>query len=135
MKHIHSRYVVAALLLALISTDALAAAPAPKPTSQQPITSATYFIADAGTPNAHKVYYFNRLDRNHDGQLSRSEIPRDMVMLRTRFIYADFNGNGKLSPAEYIMWKEHTAPEYIGVYHALVFVYGNPADTYSHIIR
>lgn len=118
--------VAAALALCLISMDALATTPNidfTTNTTPQARGQAVYYIAEAGTPQAHKVYYFNKLDRNHDGQLSRSELPKDMHRLRAYFIYADWSKNGRLSPSEYLMWEHHTAPEYVGVYHVLTFVY------------
>ncbi|HET7663193.1 MAG TPA: hypothetical protein VFK31_06085 [Rhodanobacteraceae bacterium] len=119
--------IVAALTLSLFGMDVSAATPAIdvniNPTNQQVPHQAAYYVQNPGTAEARKVYFFNKLDRNHDGQLSRSEIPKDMVLLRTRFIYADWNQNGKLSPEEYVLYEHHQAPQYVGVFHAMVFVY------------
>lgn len=70
-----------------------------------------------------KVYFFNKLDRNHNGQLTRAEIPKDMVSLRRDFMRADFDGNGQLSPAEIVLYERGEAPQYVGVNHAYVFVF------------
>lgn len=119
--------IAAALTLSLFSMDALAATPATdvniNPTNQQVSRQAMYYVQNPGTSEARKVYYFSKLDRNHDGQLSRSEIPKDMRNLRLHFIQADWNENGKLSPEEYVLYAHHQAPSYVGVYHAMVFVY------------
>lgn len=44
---------------------------------------------------------FAELDKNHDGKLSRSEIPHNLHELRARFRSYDKDGNGSLSPDEY----------------------------------
>lgn len=44
---------------------------------------------------------FSELDRNHDGRLTRSEVPHDMHNLRREFRTYDRNGNGWLSKQEY----------------------------------
>ncbi|HET8555531.1 MAG TPA: hypothetical protein VFL78_11960 [Rhodanobacteraceae bacterium] len=119
--------IVAALTLSLFGMDVSAATPAIdvniNPTNQQVPHQATYYVQNPGTPEARKVYFFNKLDRNHDGQLSRSEIPKDMRYLRLHFIEADWNENGKLSPEEYVLYKRGQAPQYAGVFHAIVYVY------------
>lgn len=126
MKYAKPLSIAAAMALSLVCMDAFAAAPnidiTTNPT-RQALGQATYYVANPGTTQAHKVYFFSKLDRNHDGKLSRSELPTDMHLLRARFIYADWNQDGKLSPNEYVMYKEQTAPEYVGVYHVLTFVY------------
>lgn len=43
---------------------------------------------------------FGEADRDHDGRLKRSEIPRDLVLLRTRFTKFDANHDGYLEPPE-----------------------------------
>lgn len=124
MKYVKPLSIAVALALGLISMDAVAATSAidinTNPT-QQMQEQATYYVADAGTLQAHKVYYFDKLDRDHDGQLSRSEVPKDMRYLRLHFIEVDWNENGKLSPEEYVLYEHHQAPRYAGVYHAMVF--------------
>lgn len=47
---------------------------------------------------------FGDLDKNHDGRLSRGEIPKDVETLkplRAHFREADLDGNGTLSEQEY----------------------------------
>ena len=76
---------------------------------------------------ARKVYSFQELDRNHNGMLSRSEIPKDMVNLRRNFTRADFDGNGQLSPQEYVLYSKGLAPQYVGVFHYDTYV-NSPAN-------
>lgn len=129
MSYVKPLTMAAAMALAFIGLDAHAASPSItinfNPTSPQTSTphQATYYVANYGTPQARKVYYFDRLDRDHDGQLSRSEIPKDMRQLRLHFIQADWDESGKLSPEEYVLYKHNQTPQYAGVYHAIVFVY------------
>ncbi|HEV2622595.1 MAG TPA: hypothetical protein VGU65_10975 [Frateuria sp.] len=44
---------------------------------------------------------FQSLDANHDGHLSRSEIPKSMTLLRSRFSSYDLNQDGYLDPQEF----------------------------------
>lgn len=44
---------------------------------------------------------FNKLDRDHDGRLSRTEAARNPYLMK-RFKEADRNGDGKLSRFEYL---------------------------------
>lgn len=44
---------------------------------------------------------FSQLDRNHDGRITRSEVPHDMHKLRRDFRSYDRDGNGSLSKQEY----------------------------------
>lgn len=71
---------------------------------------------------ARKVYSFDKLDKNHNGLLSRAELPRDMTTLRREFQRADFDGNGQLSREEIRLFEHGEMPQYIGVYHIPVFV-------------
>ena len=86
-------HVKAGLLVALLcATCAIPAAPAPtlKPG-----------VKDPGTTDAPA---FEDLDKNHDGKLVRSEIPKDVdaiKQLRAHFREADLDGNGSLSEEEY----------------------------------
>lgn len=86
-------------------------------TAIQPITS-----------YVRKVYFFPMLDKNHNGKLSRAEIPTDMHELRRRFAEADFDEDGQLSAQEYVMYENHTAPSYIGVAHAEVWLFASSGD-------
>lgn len=44
---------------------------------------------------------FQSMDQDHDGRVTRGEIPADMVLLRTRFTTYDANHDNKLDPLEY----------------------------------
>lgn len=44
---------------------------------------------------------FQAMDQDHDGRLTRSELPRDMVLLRTRFSSYDRNQDNKLDAQEF----------------------------------
>jgi len=44
---------------------------------------------------------FSTLDKNHDGRITRSEVPHDMHALRRDFRSYDRDGNGSLSRQEY----------------------------------
>lgn len=123
MSHVKPLAVATALVLSLTSMHAFAATPRTFIASIRPAVQATYFVVDPGTPWAHKVYYFKQLDRDHNGQLSRAELPTDMRDLRLHFVSADWDGNGMISPAEYVMFRDHTGPQYAGVYRAVVFMY------------
>jgi hypothetical protein len=79
--------------------------------------------SDRVVTTVRKVYFFDALDRNHNGMLSRSEIPRDMTQLRRNFTRADFDENGQLSQHEYYLYSQGLSPNYIGAYHAHIFVY------------
>lgn len=44
---------------------------------------------------------FQAMDQDHDGRVTRSELPKDMVLLRTRFSTYDQNHDNKLDAQEY----------------------------------
>lgn len=44
---------------------------------------------------------FQAMDQDHDGRLTRSELPKDMVLLRTRFSTYDQNHDNKLDAQEF----------------------------------
>jgi hypothetical protein len=44
---------------------------------------------------------FQSMDQNHDGHLTRAEIPKDMVLLRTRFTTYDRNQDNALDAQEF----------------------------------
>lgn len=52
---------------------------------------------------------FSTLDKNHDGRLTRSEVPHDMHVLRRKFHSYDRDGNGWLSRREYQAYLHPTA--------------------------
>lgn len=60
--------------------------------------------ADTKTAGASGTPSFGEVDKNHDGKVVRSEIPKDveaLKQLRTHFREADQDGNGSLSEQEY----------------------------------
>lgn len=74
--------------------------PQPQPTPMQPPPSTPMNAA----PGSSDAPPFGELDTNHDGKLSRSEIPHNveaLKQLRAHFKEADRNGNGSLEPDEY----------------------------------
>lgn len=90
----------------------------------EPSTQKTYYLQRIpGTDKVRRVYIFSRLDANHDGQLERSEIPKEMHLLRRDFLEADWDGNLRLSPTEYVLWARHQAPKYTAIWHGVVFVW------------
>ncbi len=84
-------------------------------------------MVQTGTRNialtVRKVYDFDKLDRNHNGMLTRAEIPADMKNLRRNFNRADFDHNGQLSQREYYLYSHGLSPNYIGAYHIFVAVH------------
>lgn len=70
-----------------------------------------------------KVYMFSALDKDHNGKLSRAELPKDMHDLRQDFVRVDLNDDGQISPREYIHYADGTLPSYVGIYHAQTFAY------------
>lgn len=55
--------------------------------------------SSSGTTHASAT--FQNLDKNQDGHLSRSEIPADMPLLRTRLTTYDSNKDGQLDAREF----------------------------------
>lgn len=75
--------------------------PQPMPNTPPAQQAAPMPGQDAGVPA------FGDLDKNHDGRLSRSEIPKDVETLkplRAHFREADLDGNGTLSEQEYVKY-------------------------------
>jgi hypothetical protein len=62
---------------------------------------ATAPAQQAATAGAGAGASFQSLDRNGDGRLTRSEIPHDMSLLRTRMSTYDSNQDGALDPREF----------------------------------
>jgi|SRR5690349_2355059 len=67
-------------------------------------------LATAGTASAQQAAAgdssdsgasFQSLDKNHDGRLTRSEIPADMPLLRSRLSTYDANQDGALDAHEF----------------------------------
>lgn len=50
---------------------------------------------------ADSPLYFPHVDKNHDGSIGRSEVPKDLTDLRTHFDQYDANHDHRLSEAEY----------------------------------
>lgn len=115
-----------AVAFALASTPCFAAhdATASSVRAGQPSTTASSAPQRANPMivTVHKVFFFKALDRNHNGQLTRAELPKEMVNLRRNFKRADFNDNGQISPREYILYAQGLAPEYTGTAHAYTYV-------------
>ena len=124
--NIRTSFTTLALALGLVCTSAMAAPVNTRAASPSfaPVSQATRDGYSGPIVSiVRKVYFFNRLDRNHNGQLARSEIPKDMTNLRRDFLRADFDGNGQLSPQEIVLYERGEAPQYVGVNHAYVFVF------------
>lgn len=78
-----------------------AAAPQPMPAAPPAPQAAPAPGQDVGVPA------FGDLDKNHDGRLTRSEVPKDVETLkplRAHFREADLDGNGSLSEQEYLKY-------------------------------
>jgi hypothetical protein len=58
----------------------------------------------AGTSSAAERPAFSSLDVNHDGVLSRSEIPKQLHELRAYFERYDFAGDHRLTETEYMSY-------------------------------
>jgi hypothetical protein len=50
---------------------------------------------------ANSPLYFPTVDKNHDGSISRSEVPKELAALRTYFDQYDVDHNHRLSATEY----------------------------------
>lgn len=69
-----------------------------------PLMAAPTVQPGVRNPGATDAPSFEDLDKNHDGKLVRSEIPRDepsLKQLRAHFHEADLDGNGSLSKEKY----------------------------------
>lgn len=53
--------------------------------------------------------YFANMDKNHDGSISRSEVPKELHDLRVHFDQYDTNKDHRLSVAEYSIYLKHLA--------------------------
>lgn len=116
-----------ALAMSLVALGAMAA-----PASRSDGSSQVSTVTKPAT-RVTVIYSFTDLDRDRDGELSRSEIPLDMVDLRMDFRRADFTEDGQLSPVECAMYANGTMPQYTGPSHAWNVVFDSP-DTKGRII-
>ncbi len=106
---IHKNSLMLALLIPFLATvsackghDADDAAPAavPATATTPPADAAPAPMAPSAMPAAAAGDTpFADLDKNHDGSLTKDELP-DGEMLKDHFSKADTNGDGKLSEAE-----------------------------------
>lgn len=64
-------------------------------------TAGTASAQQAATAGSDTSATFQSLDKNQDGHLSRSEIPSDMPLLRTRMSTYDTNQDGMLDAREF----------------------------------
>ena len=58
-------------------------------------------VAPAANP-ADSPLYFSNVDKNHDGSIGRSEVPKDLSDLRAHFDQYDVNHDHRLDEAEYV---------------------------------
>lgn len=79
-----------------------------------------YLVRIQDSNEIQRVYVFTRLDGNHDGYLSRWELPLDLVDLRLRFMDVDWDQDMRLSASEVHMFMNNTAPAYTPISHAMV---------------
>lgn len=102
-------------------TDAAAGQPANTPQVQpkpQALPQAQSSNPAASAQDANGTPSFDQLDTNHDGKLTRSEIPRDvpaLQQLRAHFMEADSDGNGSLKPNEYAAYTASSTPSPSGL--------------------
>jgi|GEM_PF-5944954 len=59
--------------------------------------------AAAGNPTDSPLYFTN-VDKNGDGAISRSEVPKDLPELRAHFDQYDANHDHRLSQGEYVSY-------------------------------
>ncbi|RAP57225.1 hypothetical protein BTJ49_11815 [Oleiagrimonas sp. MCCC 1A03011] len=117
-----------ALCLAAVPAFAAHAAGASVNIAQSTPQTTTDASSSRIVVTVRKVYFFDQLDRNHNGLLSRAELPLDLRDLRRNFLRADFDHNGQISPMEYVLFTRGLAPQYAGVSHAYIYVYGRPHE-------
>ncbi|HET6588389.1 MAG TPA: EF-hand domain-containing protein [Oleiagrimonas sp.] len=118
----------AALAAGFVWTGAAVAAQPADAINQVAATDSASTATQTITTHVRKVYLFPMLDKNHNGRLSRAEIPTDMHELRRRFLQADFDQDGQLSPQEYVMYAHHTAPMYAGVSHTRIWLFAGSGN-------
>ena len=137
MQLIRPTTLAAAAAVGLFCSQAFAAKtvnpPAPTPSMQASADATASSDKPRIVVTVRKIYYFDKLDRNHNGMLSRAELPADMGALRRNFVNADFDQNGQLTPEEYVLYSRGLAPQYIGVYHAYVYVYARNGQAVERI--
>lgn len=68
------------------------------------LSVSTAMAAQDVTPQdaANSPLYFANADKNHDGFIGRSEVPKELNDLRTHFDQYDVNHDHRLSEAEYV---------------------------------
>lgn len=70
------------------------------------LAMSTAIAAQDVTPQdaANSPLYFANADKNHDGFIGRSEVPKQLNDLRTHFDQYDRNHDHRLSEAEYVSY-------------------------------
>lgn len=111
--------IAAGSVIAIVSAGAFAAQPTT--IQPQPVPSAVQAPSSSVT-TVQKKYTPAELDRDHNGQLTRSELPLDVHVLRRDFVRVDLDDNGQLSPQEILHYARGTAPQFVGVQHAFTVV-------------
>lgn len=112
--------IATALSLTLASVNTWAMQPA----SRAHTVPQASVLPDASSPTIERqnIYTFDQMDSNHDGLLRRAELPLDAHAMRVNFNRIDFDENGGLSRDEIAAYIRGSAPQYVGVYHAITYV-------------
>ncbi|MEP7186759.1 MAG: EF-hand domain-containing protein [Rhodanobacter sp.] len=64
--------------------------------------------AAASTNTDDSPLYFPKMDKNHDGAVSRSEVPKELRNLRVHFNAYDTDHDHRLSQGEYVSYLQNT---------------------------